>query len=225
MTLPTAARGAAGHRAVRRAAARRARPAQRQREPLRARRRRSSPTSPPPSAAAAGDAQPLPRPRVHRAARGAGGVPRRDTAGVTPEQVWAANGSNEVMLQLLQAFGGPGRTALSLRADVLDVSRVRPRHDHRVGRRPPRERLLPRPRPRPRAGRASSGRRVVLLPSPEQPDRHRAAARGGRRRCARPAGDGLRRRRRGVRRVPPRRHARARSSCCRGTATWSSPAP
>ncbi|WP_211754506.1 histidinol-phosphate transaminase [Nocardioides gansuensis] len=33
--------------------------------------------------------------------------------GVTPDQVWAANGSNEVMLQLLQAFGGPGRCALS----------------------------------------------------------------------------------------------------------------
>jgi len=33
--------------------------------------------------------------------------------GVVPEQVWAANGSNEVMLQLLQAFGGPGRVALS----------------------------------------------------------------------------------------------------------------
>jgi histidinol-phosphate aminotransferase len=32
---------------------------------------------------------------------------------VTPEQVWAANGSNEVMLQLLQAFGGPGRTVVS----------------------------------------------------------------------------------------------------------------
>jgi histidinol-phosphate aminotransferase len=31
---------------------------------------------------------------------------------VTPDMVWAANGSNEVMLQLLQAFGGPGRTAL-----------------------------------------------------------------------------------------------------------------
>ncbi len=28
------------------------------------------------------------------------------------EQVWAANGSNEVIQQLLQAFGGPGRTAL-----------------------------------------------------------------------------------------------------------------
>ncbi|WP_372446491.1 histidinol-phosphate transaminase [Streptomyces spirodelae] len=36
------------------------------------------------------------------------------TAGhtVALEQVWAANGSNEVLQQLLQAFGGPGRTAL-----------------------------------------------------------------------------------------------------------------
>ena len=33
--------------------------------------------------------------------------------GVSPAQVWAANGSNEVMLHLLQAFGGPGRLALS----------------------------------------------------------------------------------------------------------------
>jgi histidinol-phosphate aminotransferase len=33
--------------------------------------------------------------------------------GVTAQQVWAANGSNEVMLHLLQAFGGPGRTAVS----------------------------------------------------------------------------------------------------------------
>jgi histidinol-phosphate aminotransferase len=33
--------------------------------------------------------------------------------GVAPAQVWAANGSNEVMLQILQAFGGPGRTAVS----------------------------------------------------------------------------------------------------------------
>ena len=32
---------------------------------------------------------------------------------LAPEQLWAANGSNEVMLHLLQAFGGPGRTALS----------------------------------------------------------------------------------------------------------------
>jgi histidinol-phosphate aminotransferase len=33
--------------------------------------------------------------------------------GLRPEQVWAANGSNEVMLQILQAFGGPGRVAVS----------------------------------------------------------------------------------------------------------------
>ena len=33
--------------------------------------------------------------------------------GVRAAQVWAANGSNEVMLQILQAFGGPGRTAVS----------------------------------------------------------------------------------------------------------------
>lgn len=32
---------------------------------------------------------------------------------LTAAQLWAANGSNEVMLQLLQAFGGPGRTACS----------------------------------------------------------------------------------------------------------------
>ncbi|MEV6300935.1 histidinol-phosphate transaminase [Actinoplanes sp. NPDC051861] len=32
--------------------------------------------------------------------------------GLTHESVWAANGSNEVQQQLLQAFGGPGRTAL-----------------------------------------------------------------------------------------------------------------
>jgi histidinol-phosphate aminotransferase len=42
---------------------------------------------------------------------------RRDLArylghGLTAAGTWAANGSNEVIQQLLQAFGGPGRTAL-----------------------------------------------------------------------------------------------------------------
>lgn len=39
----------------------------------------------------------------------------RQESGVSlvPEQVWAANGSNEIMHQLFLAFGGPGRTALS----------------------------------------------------------------------------------------------------------------
>lgn len=31
---------------------------------------------------------------------------------LTAENVWAANGSNEILQQILQAFGGPGRTAL-----------------------------------------------------------------------------------------------------------------
>ena len=39
----------------------------------------------------------------------------RHTEGLdfSPKRVWAANGSNEIMHQLLVAFGGPGRTALS----------------------------------------------------------------------------------------------------------------
>lgn len=33
--------------------------------------------------------------------------------GLTADQLWAANGSNEVLQQILQAFGGPGRSLLS----------------------------------------------------------------------------------------------------------------
>ncbi|MEW1656345.1 histidinol-phosphate transaminase [Streptomyces sp. NPDC093707] len=78
---------------------------------------------------------PLPEPLVQRiaervteAARHLNRYPDRDavelrtalagyltrTAGhdVTAAQVWAANGSNEIIQQLLQTFGGPGRTAL-----------------------------------------------------------------------------------------------------------------
>src|SRR5690625_1844064 len=33
--------------------------------------------------------------------------------GLTAEEVWAANGSNEILQQMLQAFGGPGRSMLS----------------------------------------------------------------------------------------------------------------
>jgi histidinol-phosphate aminotransferase len=33
--------------------------------------------------------------------------------GMNPENIWAANGSNEVLQQLFMAFGGPGRKALS----------------------------------------------------------------------------------------------------------------
>ena len=66
--------------------------------------------------------------RVAEAARGLNRYPDRDAvelrtelAGylsrtgkhpVTKDNVWAANGSNEVIQQLLQTFGGPGRTAI-----------------------------------------------------------------------------------------------------------------
>ncbi|MCW2570534.1 MAG: hisC [Frankiales bacterium] len=36
----------------------------------------------------------------------------RTAVPLTRDQVWAANGSNEVLQQVLQAFGGPGRTAM-----------------------------------------------------------------------------------------------------------------
>ena len=35
--------------------------------------------------------------------------------GLTKEQLWAANGSNEVIQQIFQAFGGPGRKALGFK--------------------------------------------------------------------------------------------------------------
>ncbi|WP_280410225.1 histidinol-phosphate transaminase [Nocardia brasiliensis] len=37
---------------------------------------------------------------------------RQTGVAVTGDNVWAANGSNEILQQLLQAFGGPGRSAL-----------------------------------------------------------------------------------------------------------------
>ncbi|HMG29258.1 MAG TPA: histidinol-phosphate transaminase [Jiangellaceae bacterium] len=75
----------------------------------------------PPSAALVADAAAA----VAEAVRGLNRYPDRDAVdlrrdlaaylghGLDGSRVWAANGSNEVMLQLLQAFGGPGRTALS----------------------------------------------------------------------------------------------------------------
>jgi histidinol-phosphate aminotransferase len=78
---------------------------------------------------------PLPEPlveriaeRVREAARNLNRYPDRDAVElrtelaryltrtgkhpVGPDNVWAANGSNEVIQQLLQTFGGPGRTAI-----------------------------------------------------------------------------------------------------------------
>lgn len=63
--------------------------------------------------------------RMRPAAQGANRYPDREFTelrerlaeyvghGVEPEQIWAANGSNEVLQHVLQAFGGPGRKLLS----------------------------------------------------------------------------------------------------------------
>ena len=83
-----------------------------------------------------------------------------------------------------------------------------------LGRRPPRGGLLPRPRPRASALIAEHrpDRRAAAVA--EQPDRHRAAARRSiAALCAAAATTGVRGRRRGLRRVPPRRHPeRARAA-------------
>lgn len=49
--------------------------------------------------------------------RGLSSLRRRLAAleGLTPDRTWAANGSNEVLLQLLQAYGGPKRRLLLFR--------------------------------------------------------------------------------------------------------------
>jgi histidinol-phosphate aminotransferase len=44
--------------------------------------------------------------------------------GWTPQGTWAANGSNEILTQLLQAYGGPGRRALLFEPTYLMHSRL-----------------------------------------------------------------------------------------------------
>ena len=96
--------------------------------------------------------------------------------GVTAEQVWAANGSNEVLQHVLQAFAGPGRTRVRLRAHLLHVPAAGARHGRRVDRRPPRTRLHDHPGGCRRPGRrCGAGRRLPLRA--EQPDRHADAPR------------------------------------------------
>jgi histidinol-phosphate aminotransferase len=91
-------------------------------------------------------------------------------AGVSlvPEQVWAANGSNEVMLQLLQAFGGPGRTVVSFAPtysmypeyarDAMTTYVAGRRHDDFAFDLDEAVRVIEQHRPS-----------VVLLPSPNNP--------------------------------------------------------
>ena len=127
--------------------------------------------------------------------------------GLTASQSWAANGSNEVIQQLLQAFGGPGRRALgfepgysmhSLIARVTCTGWVAADRDEDFGLDPDRAVRAVREH-QPESG---------LPDLAEQPDRHGRPVggdRGGLRRGAWHRGGG-----RGVRGVRPCGHAAAR---------------
>ena len=89
-------------------------------------------------------------------------------ADLSPEQIWAANGSNEVMLQILQAFGGPGRTVVSFAPtysmypeyarDAMTTYVAGRRHDDFAFDLDEAARVVDQHRPT-----------VVLLPSPNNP--------------------------------------------------------
>jgi histidinol-phosphate aminotransferase len=93
----------------------------------------------------------------------------RDCAAlITPEQVWAANGSNEVMLQLLQAFGGPGRTALSF-APTYSMYPEYARDTHTTWVEGHREQDFTLDLDHAQALVADKAPSVILLPSPNNP--------------------------------------------------------
>ncbi len=99
---------------------------------------------------------------------------------LTAEQVWAANGSNEVMLHLLQAFGGPGRTALSF-APTYSMYPEYARDTNTAwvtGRREAEDFTLDQSKALAAISRAPAVRRAAGVA--EQPDRYGAADRPGR---------------------------------------------
>ncbi len=202
-----------GAGAVRRAAARRPGAAQRQREPLPAigiarRRHRRRPW---PTRRAALNRYPDRDALALRA--DLADVPRPTRASTSSTQVWAANGSNEVMHQLFLAFGGPGRTALSASRRRTRCTRSTPatpsprgspsRGAHDFTRRPG-----PRARRRtPSTTRSSScSPRRTTRPAPRSTSRRCGAARA----TSRPGWSSS------TRRTPSSaaRAHRARSSCC-----------
>ena len=120
--------------------------------------------------------------------------------GVTSDEVFCANGSNEVLQSLLLAFGGPGRRAL-----VFEPTYALHSHIARItgtevveGARDDDFRIDPASRAGP-AGRATPRRHVPLLA--QQPDRPGRAPRD--RRHVSAARAGPRDRRRGLRAIRP----------------------
>ena len=140
--------------------------------------------------------------------------PPTSAHGLEPrEQVWAANGSNEVMQQLLQAFGGPGRTAMGF-APTYSMHPEYARDTHTaLGDRSARRGLRPRRRGRGGADHAASNRRSSCWRRRTTRPVPRCRSTSSRRFCDGRAGH--RGRRRGVRASSAGPAPRARWNCCR----------
>ena len=125
----------------------------------------SRPTSPPPSHAAAGTLNRYPDREFTELRSALADYLARDTRarhrpgpGLGGQRVQRGHAAAAPGLRR----SGPG--GAELRADVLDVPRVRPRHDDHVGPGAPRGGLLARPRPRPHPGQgAPAERRAAAL--------------------------------------------------------------
>ena len=117
---------------------------------------------------------------VAQAARSMNRYPERDALalradlarylghGLTADQVWAANGSNEVMLHVLQAFAGPGRTVLSF-APTYSMYPEYARDTHSTWRTAPRRDDFTIDPDAARAAIAEHQPDVVFLASPNNP--------------------------------------------------------
>ena len=126
--------------------------------------------------------------------------------GHTLEGTWTANGSNEVLTELLLAYGGPGRTAVVFEPTYLLHSRLSWLTHTEVIPARARTAVHDRGRSDRRGARRRPRRRLRLLA--QQPDRQRPAARGGD--LARRAHERARDRRRGLHRVRRRERPEAR---------------
>ncbi len=169
--------------------------------------------------------QPVPGPRrrrpAHRPRALSGAEARVDF--LRYDNIWAANGSNEVMLHLHQAFAGPGRIALSFAPTYSMYPEYCARLRHDLRHAPAPRRLRDRRRGRRRRDRGE-GADARARREPQQPhgtslplDDVRAIAGRGRRGSWRVR----RRHRRGVRGVSP--HGRAERGHAAARARRTSP--
>ena len=91
--------------------------------------------------------------------------------GLDRDQIWAGNGSNEVLQHLLQAFGGPRRTAFGFAPTYSMYPLITRRHRCPLGRRSSGARLHDRRGRCRRAGRGGRARRRLPLCA-QQPHRY-----------------------------------------------------